>query len=149
MMVAIPEIDGASGPLEDPRVSVHIVDGAEFVAQADPASYDVALVDSTDPIGPAQVLFRAPFFRGLQRALTPEGLLASQSLSPWVQAAARPMNLDWARSKWYCRGPLQTGTPSFIASDGWKRMPRSSQRRAPWPTSPLVRTKTSSSKPAR
>jgi len=72
--------------LDDERVRVHIQDPALFADQAEPASYDVALVDSTAPVGPARELFRAPFFRALQRVLTPEGLLATQSLSPWVQA---------------------------------------------------------------
>jgi spermidine synthase len=80
-------LPGHAVGFDDARVRLHIQDGARFVGQAEAASYDVALVDSTDPIGPARVLFEAPFFRALQRVLTPAGLLAAQSLSPWVQAA--------------------------------------------------------------
>ena len=40
------------------------------------------------------------------------------------------------------------GTASFMISDGWKRMPMSSQRRAPWPISPMTSTRTSSTMPA-
>ncbi len=71
--------------LDDHRVTVHISDGARFARHAAEGSYDVALVDSTDPIGAARVLFEEPFFRSLSRALAPEGIAAGQSLSPWVQ----------------------------------------------------------------
>jgi spermidine synthase len=70
---------------DDPRLTVHLTDGARFVARAAPERYDVVLVDSTDPIGPAKVLFQEPFYRGLRRALRPGGLLGAQAMSPWLQ----------------------------------------------------------------
>ena len=42
---------------EDPRTSVHICDGVEFVKNADKCTYDAIIVDSSDPVGPADVLF--------------------------------------------------------------------------------------------
>ncbi len=72
--------------LEDPRFHVHVADGARFVAEAEPGSYDVILVDSTDPIGPGKVLFEEPFYQACRRILGAEGVLAAQSLSPWLQA---------------------------------------------------------------
>ncbi|MFH2011014.1 MAG: polyamine aminopropyltransferase [bacterium] len=79
-------LPGHAVGFDDPRAHVHVQDGAAFAAAAERDRYDVVLVDSTDPVGPAKVLFEAPFFRALRRALTPEGVLAAQSLSPWIQA---------------------------------------------------------------
>ena len=42
----------------DPRVSVHVCDGIKFVEEAAAGSYDVIVVDSSDPVGPAEVLFQ-------------------------------------------------------------------------------------------
>lgn len=42
----------------DPRVTVNICDGIKFVQEAAEGSYDVIIVDSSDPVGPAEVLFQ-------------------------------------------------------------------------------------------
>ncbi len=72
---------------DDPRFHLHVGDGAAFVSKASEGSYDLVLVDSTDPIGPGKVLFEEPFYENIRRILTPGGLMAAQSLSPWVQRA--------------------------------------------------------------
>ena len=41
----------------DPRVKVHITDGIKFVQDAPEGYYDVIIVDSSDPVGPAEVLY--------------------------------------------------------------------------------------------
>lgn len=41
----------------DPRVTVHICDGIKFVQDTPANTYDVIIVDSSDPVGPAEVLF--------------------------------------------------------------------------------------------
>jgi len=75
---------------DDPRLSVHYADGAAFVREAD-TRYDVILVDSTDPIGPAAVLFGEPFYTACREALGEAGVFAAQIGSPIVQ---RPMTRD-------------------------------------------------------
>jgi len=44
--------------------------------------FDVIIVDSTDPIGPAVQLFEAPFYADVARSLADDGLLVAQSSSP-------------------------------------------------------------------
>jgi len=66
----------ASG-FDDPRVRCFYEDGALFVKKH-PESYDVIIVDSTDPVGPGQVLFQPPFYRDMKRALTREGVAVTQ-----------------------------------------------------------------------
>ena len=41
----------------DPRVTLNICDGIKFVTDCAPDTYDVIIVDSSDPVGPAEVLF--------------------------------------------------------------------------------------------
>ncbi len=67
----------------DPRVSVHVCDGIKFVQDAAEGTYDVIVVDSSDPVGPAEVLFQKPFFEYMHRALKPGGIVCTQAESLW------------------------------------------------------------------
>lgn len=67
----------------DPRVSVHVCDGIKFVEEAAEGTYDVIVVDSSDPVGPAEVLFQEPFFQFMHRALAPGGIVCTQAESQW------------------------------------------------------------------
>ena len=68
----------------DPRVELIFADGIRYIAECE-ETYDVILIDSTDPVGPAEGLFRAPFFKDCHRALAPDGILCLQSESPWIE----------------------------------------------------------------
>lgn len=43
---------------QDPRVRVEITDGIKWVEAAAEGTYDAIIVDSSDPVGPAEVLFQ-------------------------------------------------------------------------------------------
>ncbi len=66
--------------LEDSRASVHIADAIDFVHE-NPGAWDVILVDSSDPIGPAERIFCEQFYRNLLRALRPGGVTVLQAES--------------------------------------------------------------------
>ena len=66
----------------DPRARLRFTDGIKWVADAQPDSYDVIIVDSTDPVGPAAGLFSETFYRNCHRALRPRGIVVGQSESP-------------------------------------------------------------------
>ena len=51
----------------DPRVQVHITDGIKYVQEAAENSFDVIIVDSSDPVGPAEVLFQKVTSPGTMR----------------------------------------------------------------------------------
>jgi spermidine synthase len=70
----------------DPRARLHFEDGIAWVARAAPGSYDVIIVDSTDPVGPAAGLFAEEFYRNCHRALAPDGIVVGQSESPLFHA---------------------------------------------------------------
>ena len=65
---------------DDPRVNVFIGDGAAFVREKT-GVYDVIIVDSSDPIGPGEILFKKPFYESLKNALRPGGIIATQGES--------------------------------------------------------------------
>lgn len=69
---------------EDPRVQLHVGDGAEFLRNAPEGKYDAIIVDGSDPIGPAQELVEQPFFESAARALRPGGVFCSMAESMWL-----------------------------------------------------------------
>lgn len=76
----LPEIAVA---LTDPRVDVRVIDGIAHVGDK-VDEYDVIIVDSTDPIGPAVGLFAKEFYQAISRALKPDGIFVAQSESPFL-----------------------------------------------------------------
>lgn len=71
---------------QDPRARLHFADGIKWVADAAPGSYDVIIIDSTDPVGPAAGLFSETFYKNCLRALGPQGVVVGQSESPLFHA---------------------------------------------------------------
>jgi spermidine synthase len=69
---------------EDPRVKLHIGDGVAFLKAVPEGTYDAVIVDSSDPIGPAQELFEKPFFESVSKALRPGGVVCTQAESIWL-----------------------------------------------------------------
>jgi spermidine synthase len=57
-------------------------DGIRWMAEAKPNTCDVIIIDSTDPVGPAEGLFTRTFYENCWRALSPGGILVQQSESP-------------------------------------------------------------------
>lgn len=78
----LPEISG--GAYSNPRGELKIDDGARFLAETS-ERFDVILVDSTDPVGPAAALISNEFLQNAHNALAPGGLMAMQSGSPISQ----------------------------------------------------------------
>lgn len=66
----------------NPKLELLIDDGIEFVKNAAPESYDIIIVDGSDPVGPAEGLFTAEFYGNCKRALRSDGLLVTQGESP-------------------------------------------------------------------
>ena len=66
----------------DPRADLKFIDGIQWVKDAAPNSIDIIIIDSTDPVGPAEGLFCADFYRDCFKALTENGIVVQQSESP-------------------------------------------------------------------
>jgi len=78
-------IPQTAAALDDSRVRVLVTDGVEFVATTK-EHFDIVLVDSTDPIGPAAPLFGETFYGNVRRVLTDQGIVVSQAESPFYES---------------------------------------------------------------
>ena len=78
----LPSIAGA---LDDARVDVQVDDGFMHIANAKEA-YDVIMVDSTEPVGPAVKLFEKGFYEGIAKALKEDGIFVAQTDNPWFHS---------------------------------------------------------------
>lgn len=74
------------GAFDDDRLTFHAEDAFEFLARVEPGTYDLAIADRPDPVGPAQSLFAREFYDRLQRALAERGVAVFQTGCPFYQA---------------------------------------------------------------
>ncbi|MCY9516605.1 polyamine aminopropyltransferase [Paenibacillus apiarius] len=87
----LPEI---AGELDNPRVEVIVNDGYMHILNSKD-EYDVIMVDSTEPVGPAAPLFERGFYQGIYEALKEDGLFVAQTDNPWFKAdLIRQVNRD-------------------------------------------------------
>ncbi len=70
-----------AGRLDDPKVDIQVRDGVTYIADHK-NSFDVILIDSTDPLGPGEGLFTEEFYTNVKQALKPNGIMVAQSESP-------------------------------------------------------------------
>lgn len=108
----VPEVSKTFFPnlaagFDDPRLNLQITDGVKWLEDCEEGTYDAIIVDSSDPVGPAEALFEAPFFKLLHRALKPGGVLSTQGESMWIhldiiEAVAR-----------MCAGVFQGGAVNY------------------------------------
>ncbi len=110
----------SAGAFDDPRLEVVIDDGAAFMAR-EGAAFDAILIDSTDPVGPGEVLFTDHFYGHARRRLAPGGILVTQNGVPFLQGeeltgtmrAFKALFADWtcylATVPTYAGGPMAFG----------------------------------------
>jgi spermidine synthase len=83
-----------AGWLDDPRVEVLVNDGYMHIHDHK-NEYDVIMVDSTEPVGPAVQLFTRGFYQGIYDALKEDGIFVAQTDNPWFKAdLIRNVNRD-------------------------------------------------------
>ena len=71
-----------SRAFDDERLHLIVDDGIKYVQQSPSDTFDVVIVDSTDPVGPARGLFTEGFYRDIHRILNDQGVMITQSESP-------------------------------------------------------------------
>lgn len=81
----------AQGVEEDPRMQLIFDDGLAYVKNAADASFDLILVDSTDPISVGEGLFTTAFYKECYRVLNDKGILINQHESPYFAEYAENM----------------------------------------------------------
>jgi spermidine synthase len=78
----LPEIAAA---YDNPKARVLVDDGIKHIRE-NKNKYDVILIDSTDPVGPATGLFSRDFYSNVHDALREDGIMVAQSESPFLHA---------------------------------------------------------------
>ena len=111
-----------SKELDNPKVEIIIQDAIEYVKkysviaseakQSPTESFDVIIIDSSDPVGPATGLFSLSFFQDVFRCLSPDGVVSAQSESPHlhpnrVRGVYRIMKQLFPHAAVYC-APIPT-----------------------------------------
>jgi len=71
-----------SPSLKDERADLIIADGREFIERTE-RKFDIAFVDSSDPVGPSLSLHEKDFYRKLKKCLKPGGVVVAQAGSPF------------------------------------------------------------------
>jgi spermidine synthase len=103
----------SAGAYEDSRVNIIIDDGANFVRECE-ERFDVIISDSTDPIGPGDVLFTSDFYENCKKCLTEDGILVTQNGVAYMQldevtTTAKRLQPYFADQSFYC-----AAVPTYI-----------------------------------
>jgi spermidine synthase len=115
----MPSIPGRA--FDDKRTELVIADGARFVAETGDR-FDVIIVDSTDPIGPGEVLFTESFYRNCHRCLTADGILVNQNGVPFLQAGEITLTYRRRKKLFGDAGFYMAAIPSYyggLMAFGW------------------------------
>ncbi|MEK9595753.1 MAG: polyamine aminopropyltransferase [Rhodospirillaceae bacterium] len=111
----------SDGAFDDPRLNLVIADGARFVAESDD-KYDLIIVDSTDPIGPGEILFGRAFYRDCVSRLAAGGVIVTQNGVPFVQGDEVTLTYrrlgDEVNDMWFYVAPVPTYQGGHMAF-GW------------------------------
>jgi spermidine synthase len=67
---------------DHPKLNLIVDDGIAFIKQAEKESYDIIIIDGSDPVGPAEGLFSVEFYTNCFNALKEGGILVAQGESP-------------------------------------------------------------------
>lgn len=74
----------SAGAYDHPKANIVIADGVDYVNKCK-ETYDVIISDSTDPMGPGEVLFTSRFYQGIRNCLHPSGVFVAQNGVSFMQ----------------------------------------------------------------
>ncbi|MDR9753837.1 polyamine aminopropyltransferase [Pseudomonas sp. SZMC_28357] len=103
----------SKGAFDDPRLNLVIDDGMRFVATTT-EKFDVIISDSTDPIGPGEVLFSENFYQACRRCLNEGGILVTQNGTPFMQLGEVQTTAGRLRSLFPDWHFYQAAVPTYI-----------------------------------
>lgn len=112
----------SDGAFDNPRAEIVIADGTDYVRQHK-NSFDVIMVDSTDPIGPGAVLFTKEFYGDCQVALNEGGVMLTQNGLPFMQPEELKQSVTYFKELGFKEATAFTATtPGYFGgpmSQGW------------------------------
>jgi len=74
-------LPGISSGVDDPRVEIKTMDGAEFIRKRKRPDIDAVIIDSTDIIGFARSLFTNEFFTAVKNCMQDDGMFVTHTES--------------------------------------------------------------------
>jgi spermidine synthase len=111
-----------TGPvLADKRFELIIDDGMNYVAATE-RRFDVIIVDSTDPLGPGEVLFSEAFYDGCRRCMRKGGVMVTQNGVPVFQADELTVAINKLRKRWADGTCYVAAIPTYVGGHlamGW------------------------------
>ena len=114
---------------DSPKATVHVGDGIGYIRDH-PDAFDVIIVDSTDPEGFAEGLFRAPFYGDCRKALRPGGVFVQQSESPFFDPDSWARIYRELRASFTGVFPYSAAVPMYLS--GFWTFAFASDDRDPW-----------------
>ena len=69
---------------DDPRLTLLHADAAVYLKENASRKFDVVIVDSSDPVGPAEVLYRSEFYESMKKSLSHDGVICTQGECLWL-----------------------------------------------------------------
>lgn len=105
----------SAGAFEDKRAKIVIGDGVEYVARAAESSFDVVIIDSTDPEGPGEQLFTQDFYDDCWRVLRRRGILVLQSGIGFYQPRRLQAVCGRVASSFEAVSPFLVPVPTYAA----------------------------------
>lgn len=115
----LPSISGDA--FDDPRLDLVFADGVDYVRTTD-KRFDIAIIDSTDPIGPGEVLFTETFYQGGKRILKDGGILVTQNGVPFVQGDELTQSVRLLRGLFADASCYMATVPGYVGGPmafGW------------------------------
>ena len=108
----MPSISGDAW--NDSRATVIIGDGLDYVATAADRSFDVIIVDSTDPVGFGEALFTEDFYQDCARVLGEDGIIVNQAGVPFMQADELRLGSQRRRSAFQHVTAYVAAVPTYV-----------------------------------
>jgi len=105
-------LPGLACEFDNPRVSVYTEDGAQFIRN-NRNTYDIIIVDSSDPIGPAAVLFAEEFYIAMKEGLREDGIAVTQSESFFYHLDIIERLTGYAKKHYAVAGYYSTVVPTY------------------------------------
>jgi len=104
---------------EDPRLELVIADGLAWVAEQKGrrAPFDLILIDSTDPVGPGEVLFTESFYADCAGLLAEGGLVVTQNAVPFTEPESLAKPLAALGRNFAATACYRVAVPSFFGGD--------------------------------
>jgi spermidine synthase len=106
----------SNGSFDDKRVNLIIGDGIDYVANCQ-QHFDLILSDSTDPIGPGEVLFSEHFYTSCLNCLTDDGILVTQNGVAALQVQSIAQSYQRLIKKFADVAAYRADVPTYVGGD--------------------------------